>query len=175
PGSDGAASRDCPASCPQDYKYPYADPYLATMTTASLNPDGRTPGLERQVLHVQILPGRDRVPTLEGRGALGVTLYRQKHAAPLLFIVAGIGSNPYFGLGTYFAELFHREGLHVVILPSPMTWMFALGASGSGVPGYTPADARDLYGAMQETLNALRTRYGVKITGVRFMGASLGA
>src|SRR5262249_10249113 len=95
-----------PTACPKaltgeqieesDYRYPYRDPYLATMTIAMLNPEGVTPGLKRQVVHVKVLPGRDRFPSLEGRGQLSVALYRQSGPAPLLFILSGIGSNPYF-------------------------------------------------------------------------------
>ena len=158
-----------------DYKYPYHDPYLATITTAILNADGHTPGVKRQVVHVPVLPGRNGLPTLEGRGDLSVALYRQRRPAPLLFMVSGIGSNPYFGAATYFAGLFHQRGYHVVILPSPMSWNFALAASRTGVPGYVPEDARDLYGAMQKTLEVLKTRSGLRITRVDFMGVSLGA
>jgi len=106
---------------------------------------------------------------------VSLTLYRQHRPAPLLFVLAGIGSNPYFGLGTYVAWLFHRQGFHVVILPSPMSWNFALAASRSGAPGYAPADARDLYQTMQDTLTLLRTRYHVATTRIGFLGASLGA
>jgi hypothetical protein len=159
----------------EDYKYPYHDPYLATITTAILNADGHTPGLKREVVHVPVLPGRDRLPTLEGRGDLSVALYRQSGPAPLVFIVSGIGSNPYFGAATYFAGLLHRKGLHVAILPSPMSWNFALAASRSGVPGYVPEDARDLYVAMQKTLEILKTRHGLQVTRIEFMGVSLGA
>jgi pimeloyl-ACP methyl ester carboxylesterase len=159
----------------EDYKYPYRDPYLATITTAILNADGHTPGLRRQVVHVPVLPDRNRLPTLEGRGDLSVALYRQSRPAPLIFILSGIGSNPYFGAATYFAGLFHQKGFHVLILPSPMSWNFALAASRSGVPGSVPEDARDLYEAMQKTLGILKTRYGVRITRVDFMGVSLGA
>ena len=159
----------------EEYRYPYRDPYLATVTTAILNADGMTPRLKREALHVPVLAGRSHLPALEGRGTVSLTLYRQDHPAPLLFVLAGIGSNSYFGLGTYFAGLFHRQGFHVVILPSPMSWNFALAASRSGAPGYAPADARDLYQAMQETLTLLRTRYHVVTTRIGFLGASLGA
>jgi len=158
-----------------DYHYPYHDPYLATITAAIVNVDGHTPGLRRQVVHVPVLPDRNQLPSLEGRGLLSIALYRQDHPAPLLFIVSGIGSNPYFGLATHLAGLFYRQGSHVVILPSPMSWNFALAASRSGAPGYTPEDSRDLYEAMQQTLRVLNTRYDVRITGVNFLGASLGA
>src|SRR5215831_9506017 len=136
----------------QTYPYPFRDPYLATITAAALDPDGLTPGLKRQVVHVPVLPERNHLPTLEGRGEVSVTLYRQHRPAPLLFVLSGIGSNPYFGLGPYFANVFHREGFHVVVLPSPMHWNFALAASPSGAPGYAPDDARDLYDLMQRTL-----------------------
>ena len=158
-----------------DYNYPYLDPYLATATTAILNDDGITPRLKSQIVHVPGLPDRNQLPSLEGRGELSVALYRQNHPAPLLFILPGVGSNPYFGVATYLARLFYQEGSHIVIFPSPMSWNFALAASRSGAPGYAPADARDLYEAMQKSLSVLRDRYNVKITGINFIGVSLGA
>jgi pimeloyl-ACP methyl ester carboxylesterase len=159
----------------EEYRYPYRDPYLATATTAILNAEGMTPRLKREAIHVPVLAGRSRLPAIEGRGEVSVALYRQDHPAPMLFVLAGIGSNAYFGLGTYFAWLFHQQGFHVVLLPSPMSWNFALAASRSGAPGYAPADARDLYDVMQDTLALLRTRYRVVTTRIGFLGASLGA
>lgn len=165
----------------QDYNYPYHDPYLATVTGATLNADGLTPGIKRQVVHVPVLPDRDNLPGLAGlpglapRGALSIALYRQKASAPLVFILPGTGSTPYFGLATYFAKLLYQQGAHVVILPSPMSWNFALAASRSGAPGYTPDDARDLYGAMQRVLSVLQSSQKVKATRITFLGLSLGA
>jgi len=158
-----------------EYKYPYHDPYLATATTAILNDDGLTPRLKSEMVHVPGLPGRNQLPSLEGRGELSVALYRQNHPAPLLFILAGLGSSPYFGIAPYLATLFHQQGFHIVILPSPMSWNFALSASRSGAPGYAPEDARDLYEVMQRSLSTVRDRYNVKATGINFMGVSLGA
>jgi len=158
-----------------DYKYPYHDPYLATATSAILSDNGATPRVDSTIVHVPGLPGRNRLPTLEGRGDVSLAFYRQTGAAPLLFILAGLGSSPYFGVAPYLASLFYREGFHVVILPSPMSWNFALSASRSGAPGYVPEDARDLYDVMQKTLTALRARYDVKTTSINFIGVSLGA
>jgi predicted alpha/beta-fold hydrolase len=158
-----------------DYAYPYHDPYLATATTAILSDDGATPRADSIILRVPGLPGRNLLPSLEGRGDVSLALYRQSRPAPLLFIVAGLGSNPYFGVAPYLASLFYREGFHVVILPSPMSWNFALSASRSGAPGYAPQDARDLYEVMQKTQTALRARDDVKTTSINFLGVSLGA
>jgi len=158
-----------------EYNYPDHDPYLATATTAILDDDGPAARLKSTIVHVPVLGGRNHLPSLEGRGDLSVALYPQDHPAPLLFILAGLGSNPYFGVAQYLARLFYEEGFHVVILPSPMSWNFALSTSQSGAPGYAPEDARDLYEAMQKSLAVLRDRYNVKITGINFMGVSLGA
>jgi predicted alpha/beta-fold hydrolase len=158
-----------------EYSYPYRDPYIATATTVILNDDRLTPRVKSEIVRVPVLPGRNQLPSLESRGQLSVSLYRQDHPAPLLFIVSGIGSNPYFGVATYLAHLFYQEGSHVVVLPSPMSSNFSLSASRSGAPGYTPADARDLYEAMQKSLLLLSDRYSVKTTAINFMGVSLGA
>lgn len=158
-----------------DYKYPYHDPFIATATSAILSDDGATPRVDSTIVKVPGLPGRNHLPTLEGRGHVSLALYRQTRPAPLLFILAGVGSNPYFGVAPYLASLYFREGFHVVILPSPMSWNFALSASRSGAPGYAPEDARDLYEVMQKTLTALRSRYDVKTTSINFIGVSLGA
>lgn len=158
-----------------EYKYPYRDPYIATATTAILSDDGATPRANSEVVHVPGLTGRNKLPSLEGRGDVSIALYRQNRPAPLIFILAGIGSNAYFGVGPYLASIFHKEGAHIVILPSPMSWNFALSASRSGAPGFAPDDARDLYEVMQKSLATLRERYDLKITAISFMGVSLGA
>jgi len=157
-----------------DYKYPYQDPYLATATTAILSDDGATASVTSTIVHVPGLPGRNNLPALEGRGDVGLALYRQHRPAPLLFILAGLGSNPYFGVAPYLASQFYKDGSHVVILPSPMSWNFALSASRRGAPGYAPEDARDLYEVMQKTLTVLRDRHGIKPTAINFMAVSLG-
>jgi hypothetical protein len=158
-----------------DYEYPYRDPYLATATSAILGNDEAAARIESNIFRVPGLTGRNSLPSLEGRGDISLAFYRQKQPAPLIFIVAGVGSNSYFGVGAYLASLFYRAGFHVVILPSPMNWNFALAASRSGAPGYAPEDARDLYNVMQKTLATLKERYDVKPTVIRFLGVSLGA
>ena len=117
----------------QEYSYPYRDPYLATVTGAALNADGLTPGIKRQVVHVSILPDRDKLPKLEGKGELSVALYQQKRAAPLVFILPGTGSTPYFGLATYFAKLFYQDGAHAGNVDAHGTDVLARAAEGGGM------------------------------------------
>jgi hypothetical protein len=155
-----------------DYRYPYRDPYLATATVAILS--GKNNGIESSILRVPGLQGRNELPTLQGRGHVSLALYQQDRPAPLLFILPGFGANPYFGVSPYLAELFYREGFHVVILPSPLSWNFALAASRSGAPGYAPEDAHDLYDVMQKTLATLRMRHNLTPAEIYFLGFSLG-
>jgi hypothetical protein len=158
-----------------EYTYPYHDPFLATATTALLS-DDRTKAQDKStIVHVPGLPGRDKLPTLEGRGDVSINFYQHDHPAPLLFILPGVGANPFFGAAPYLASFFYRQNFHVVILPSPMSWNFALSASRAGAPGYVPEDARDLYVVMQRTLVTLKERYDLRITTIDFIGLSLGA
>ena len=93
-----------------EYKYPYKDPYLATATTAILGDDGATTRVKSQTVHLPGLAGRNRLPSLEGRGNLSMSLYRQSGPAPLIFIVAGVGSTPYFGIGPSCRQPLLRRG-----------------------------------------------------------------
>jgi hypothetical protein len=157
-----------------EYNYPYHDPFLATATTALLS-DDRTKAQDKStIVHMPGLPGRNKLPTLEGRGDVSINFYQHDHPAPLLFILPGVGANPFFGAAPYLASVFYRENFHVVILPSPMSWNFALSASRTGAPGYVPEDARDLYTIMQRTLEMLKNRYDLRIREIDFMGLSLG-
>src|SRR5689334_11994250 len=157
-----------------EYNYPYHDPFLATATTAILSDDGTKAQDKSTIVHVPGLPGRNNLPTLEGRGDVSINFYQHDHPAPLLFILPGVGANPFFGAAPYLASFFYRQNFHVVILPSPMSWNFALSASRTGAPGYVPEDARDLYTIMQRTLETLKHRYDLRITKIDFMGLSLG-
>lgn len=161
-----------PFGAAAQYNYPLDDPYIATATIAILRDKDLS---YSSILRLPGLAGRNNLLSLAGRGHVSLALYRQARPAPLLFILPGLGATPYFGVAPYLGNMFHAVGYHVVILPSPMSWNFALAASRSGAPGYAPADARDLYDVMQNTLRMLRADRRIKITGIDFLGFSLGA
>ena len=94
-----------------DYNYPYRDPYLATATSAILGNDEATARVESNVLRLPGLPGRNKLPNLEGRGDLSLAFYRQNQAAPLLFILAGRGIQPLLRGRPVFGELVLSSGL----------------------------------------------------------------
>ncbi|HLF98321.1 MAG TPA: alpha/beta hydrolase [Methylococcaceae bacterium] len=73
------------------------------------------------------------------------------------------------------AELLAGHGFHVVVLPSPFSWNFALAASAAGFPGLVREDSKDLYAAMQRVLGDIKAHYQAKIRGIGMLGLSQGA
>jgi hypothetical protein len=158
-----------------NYRYPYQDPWVATSTVALMEGNETIPSVTIKDLQIRILNGRDRIFLLEGEGKLRYRFYQQERPAPLIFIIPGFGSSAYSGSARYLAELLAGEGFHVLVLPSPFSWNFTLAASRSGTPGLTREDAKDLYGAMQLILNALKEQEGATIGKIGLLGFSEGA
>jgi hypothetical protein len=160
------------------YRYPYTDPYLATTTLsitrgrAAFSSDDT---VSRRSLEITVLEGRDSVYLLDGLGKLRFRFYQQSGSAPLIFIIPGLGGSAASGSASYLAEVLVDEGLHVLILPSPFNWNFALAASRSGLPGLTEEDSRDLYAAMQIALEHVVEHHGARIGGTGLIGLSDGA
>ncbi|NJD07865.1 MAG: alpha/beta hydrolase [Methylococcaceae bacterium] len=158
------------------YRYPYADPYLATTTIAIMKGREERSGDETiRDLEVALLPRRNAVPLFEGKGKLHFRLYRSKGEAPLIFIVPGLGSSAYEGSASFIAESLVAGGFHVLVMPDPLNWNFALAASRSGFPGHHVADAVDMYRAMQAALHYVTDEAGVSVGKLGLMGFSEGA
>ncbi|MGR8981569.1 MAG: alpha/beta hydrolase [Gammaproteobacteria bacterium] len=158
-----------------NYRYPYKDPFVATATVALMQGREAIPSGHIRDLEIKVLDGRDNIDLLEGKGTLRYRFYQQKGAAPLIYIIPGLGSSAYAGSARYLAEFLAGHGFHVLIIPSPFSWNFTLAASRSGVPGSTREDAQDLYAVMQLTLNAVKRRWRAKIGKVGLLGLSEGA
>jgi hypothetical protein len=160
------------------YAYPYKDPYLATTTVAIMkgrDDPSQDGSVHQQSLQVRVLPHRNDVYLLEGKGRLRIVFYPRDTRAPLIFIIPGLGASAYSGSAGYVADLLVDEGFQVIILPSPFNWNFALAASRSGVPGLTQEDTEDLYSAMQLALAYVKQRYGAQIGPIGVLGLSDGA
>jgi hypothetical protein len=114
-------------------------------------------------LRLTILPHRDPIPLLSEIGRLRYRLFQHEGPVPLIFVIPGIGSSAYEGSATFVAELFAKHGFHVIVLPCPLSWNFALVASSSGFPGLTEVDARDLYRAMQLVPSDVERRYSIEV------------
>jgi predicted esterase len=162
---------------PARYDFPYPDPYLATTTVALLKDrDKRLVEDDSRCLHIQLIPGRNDVELLEGKGRLRVRFEPQAdRQAPLVFLIPGFGGSAYTGSTRYVAQMLVDRGFQVATLPSPFSWNFALAASQSGLPGYTARDSEDLYAAMRAVLERIRERDGVSVDRIGLIGFSHGA
>jgi hypothetical protein len=161
----------------QDYAYPYQDPITATLTSALIKGDDRDRAIRAATTteYLSIFPERELVKGVTGERQLVYKLYRQRAAAPLVFVVGGVGANVFSGLSRYTADLLFRDGFHVIVLPSPFNWNFTLTASRSALPGVTDEDAADIYNVMKLTLAAVRRNHGIEVTRIGAVGFSMGA
>ncbi len=160
------------------YHYPYKDPYLATSTIGIIQGSEKPPTSEIKDLRIDVLNHREDIRKniyLEGMSALRYRFYQQKGLAPLIFIIPGLSGSAYTGPARFLAEWFADHGFHVLILPSPFNWNFALAASSSGYPGYTKEDTQDLYLVMQLVLNDVKTHCQAQIGKIGMLGFSDGA
>jgi hypothetical protein len=160
------------------YRYPYTDPYQATTTLSILR--GRDALLADDTVSGEASKSRcskdgKMCHSWDGLGKLRFRFYQQGGSAPLIFIIPGLGGPAASGSASYLAEVLGDEGFHVLILPSPFNWNFALAASPSGLPGLTEGDSRDLYVAMQIALEHVVEHHGARIGGTGLIGLSDGA
>jgi hypothetical protein len=161
---------------PAAYPYPYTDTYLATTTVALLKDrDRRVPNDTTRYLHLDLIPGRNHVYLLEGKGRLRVRFQPQQGPAPLIFLIPGFGGSAYTGSTRYVAQMLVDRGFHVVSLPSPFSWNFTLAASQTGFPGFTEQDSEDLYAAMQAVLRHIREHDRIGVGRIGLIGFSHGA
>jgi len=158
------------------YRYPYPNPYLATATVAILKDrEQRYAWDDTRHLDIELIPGRNDVYLLEGKGKLRVRYSPHPGPAPLIFLLPGFGGSAYSGTARYVAQLLTDHGFQVLSLPSPFHWNFTLAASRSALPGLTETDSEDLYRAMQSALNIVRERFHPEIGRIGLIGLSHGA
>ena len=115
---------------------------------------------------VQILPKKE---------PMSYNLWLQAKPAELVVVLPGLGAHYSNITSTAFAELLQRSGYSVVVVSNAMNWQFMEQASRAKVPGYTPADADDVYNALKIVTKQLDQLYPGKIIGRKLMGYSLGA
>ncbi|MGZ5052560.1 MAG: alpha/beta hydrolase [Methylobacter sp.] len=157
------------------YHYPYKDPLLATLTYAIMQGSEKPASATLRDLSVKILDHRDDIPLLEGMGTLRYSFYQQSGSAPLVFVIPGLGGSAYSGAARFLAEWLAGNDFHVIAIPSPFNWNFALSATASGYPGFSVEDTEDIYRVMQSVLHDVKNRYNAQIEKIGVLGFSDGA
>ncbi|TIH19167.1 alpha/beta hydrolase [Marinifilum sp. JC120] len=154
-------------------QFPIADPYKATIF-------GTPPELMYK-LKEPTKPDECEI-VIEDRNIPDIFWYNEKfyystamqeEEAPLLFIIAGTGSEHDSTKMRFLTQLFHEAGFHVVALSSPTHMNFVVSFSKYGAPGYVPHDVEDLYRAIKWIKADLERDY--EIRNISITGYSLGA
>jgi hypothetical protein len=154
------------------YDYPIDNALAATVIGTPKDYVAVLPNkIRRSEKKVVVFPGRE-VKKFIPRRALNYTLVRQKHAAPLVFSIAGTGASHRSAKMLLLEKAFFQAGFHVVSLPSPTYANFIVTASTTQVPGHIVQDSADLYRVMELIHEQIRDR--VKVSEFYVTGYSLG-
>ncbi len=159
------------------YGYPLTNPFEATIATTPepLQPAGLPDDrhIDQDDYALNLRPEREfTLPeNFWAVKKLKYRIARQPQAAPLVFLIAGTGSNYANGTMEFLKKVFYRDGYHVVQLSSPTSYDFMAGASRFATPGFSKEDARDLYNVMK----AIRQQQAdLPVTDFYLAGYSLG-
>lgn len=117
--------------------------------------------------------GRAQIPSTGRKLAYSYRL--QRVPAPLVFVAPGFGGHRLSQSSTALAELAWERGFSVVVVSSTMSREFMLDAASGSVPGHGPADARDLWVALDAVDRDLGERHREHASTRLLLVYSLGA
>ena len=106
---------------------------------------------------------------------LAYEVWMQPRPAPMIFIVPGLGAHRESKNALALAEMAVRSGFSAVTISSALNFDFMENAAATDVPGFPPADARDVHAALDAIDRDLAVRYPGRITSRVLMGMSMGA
>ncbi len=128
-------------------------------------------------LHDPTFPSRMREPTVTTAatgGTLPYSLWLQDDPAPIIYLLPGIGAHRNSTIPVALAERAFQRGYSVATISSPFHPEFLSNALSASYPGYTPSDAKDLYGALAAVHRDLEDRHPGRVTQAHLLGYSLG-
>lgn len=161
------------AADPAAYPYPFPGPFGATIlgTPPQMKPDlpAEVPSKE---LVLELIPELKKSDVFFYDKGLRCMFAYQDKKAPLVFLIAGTGSNHKSAKLITMMKYFHKAGYHVITLASPTHPNFIINASHSHTPGDLSEDAADLYWAMENAWN--KVKGDIEVDGFYLSGYSLG-
>ena len=156
------------------YNFPIDDPYSATIIgSASMMTEGVSENIPLKVYEIQIKDKKDIPDLFWYASKFKFSFSKQKNKkAPLIFVLAGTGSD-YSAIRVKFMQrIFHDAGYHTIAISSQMSQQFMISASSNSVPGLLLEDNKDIYKAMKLAYNKIKDQ--VDVTDFYIMGYSLG-
>ena len=156
------------------YNFPIDDPYSATIIgSASMMTEGVSENIPLKVYEIQIKDKKDIPDVFWYASKFKFSFSKQKNKkAPLIFVLAGTGSDYSTTRVKFMQRIFHDSGYHTIAISSQMSQQFMISASSNSVPGLLLEDNEDIYKAMKLAYNKIKDQ--VEVTDFYIMGYSLG-
>ena len=156
------------------YNFPIDDPYSATIIgSASMMTEGVSENIPLKVYGIQIKDKKDIPDVFWYASKFKFSFSKQKNKkAPLIFVLAGTGSDYNTTRVKFMQRIFHDAGYHTIAISSQMSQQFMISASSNSVPGLLLEDNKDIYKAMKLAYNKIKNQ--VEVTDFYIMGYSLG-
>ncbi len=156
------------------YNYPIENPYSATIIGSSTM---MTPNIIEEIptkTYKIELKNPKNIPDIFWYAKkFEFSLTKQKKEAPLIFVLAGTGSDYKSKRVKLMERILYTAGYNVISISSPMSSRFLISASSNSVPGILMKDNSDIYRVMKAAYNRIKDI--VKVTDFYLMGYSLGA
>ncbi len=154
--------------------YPFQNPYDATIIGSSML---MTQGVSEKVPKKNyeiVTREQEQLPeNLWNHTKFRFSLIKQKKKAPLIFLLAGTGSDYNSLRMELFQRILYDAGFHVISISSQMTVNFIASASKFHVPGLLEEDSKDMYEIMKKCYQAVEKE--VEVSDFLLTGYSLGA
>ena len=156
------------------YNFPIDDPYSATIIgSATMMTPGVSENIPLKVYEIQIKDKKDIPDVFWYASKFKFSFSKQKNKkAPLIFVLAGTGSDYNATRVKFMQRIFHNAGYHTIAISSQMSQQFMISASTNVMPGMLINDNEDIYKAMKLAYNKIKDQ--VEVTDFYIMGYSLG-
>lgn len=156
------------------YNFPIDDPYSATIIgSATMMTPGVSENIPLKVYEIQIKDKKNIPDVFWYASKFKFSFSKQKNKkAPLIFVLAGTGSDYNTTRVKFMQRIFHDAGYHTIAISSQMSQQFMISASSNSVPGLLLEDNKDIYKAIRLAYNKIKDQ--VEVTDFYIMGYSLG-
>jgi len=156
------------------YNFPIDDPYSATIIgSATMMTPGISENIPLKVYSIRIKDKKEIPDIFWYASKFKFSFSKQKNKkAPLIFVLAGTGSDYSTTRVQFMQRIFHSAGYHTIAISSQMSQQFMISASSNSVPGLLLEDNKDIYKAMKLAYNKIKDQ--VEVTDFYIMGYSLG-
>ena len=156
------------------YNFPIEDPYSATIIGSStMMTEGIMEEIPLKVYDIKIKDKKDIPDAFWYADKFKFSFSKQSNKkAPLIFVLAGTGSDYSATRVMFMQRIFHTAGYHTIAISSQMSQQFMISASSNAMPGLLMEDNKDIYKAMKLAYDKIKDQ--VEVTDFYIMGYSLG-